>query len=191
MEVVRSVSQIVRVLRRLEPVVVTAVHVPDRQRVELLGRNVVEAGDAHRNIVAADLLDVAVAEHRHAAGPAKAVVILLGVELVVAELAFARQQAEIRRLDHHAPVALLGTDRAIAPARASLEVDVRLEADPAAVAAAVIGLLHRRPFSRLSWNNVRRAKQLRSTIGRRHLLRRLDLPEGGLIHSCWRFSWDP
>ena len=60
-------SEITGDLRRLEPVVVPAVHVPDRQPGELLGRDVVEAGHADRHEGAADLLDVAVAERRDAA----------------------------------------------------------------------------------------------------------------------------
>src|SRR3712207_7334586 len=49
---------------RLEPVVVAAVDEPERPLHQLLGRHVVERRDAHGDVVAADLGDMALAEHR-------------------------------------------------------------------------------------------------------------------------------
>src|SRR3712207_5176282 len=66
------------------------------------------------------------------------------VELVVAELLLARQQAKGIRLDDGVPVARLGADRAVAFVRALAQIDVGLELNRATVAASLVGLQHRR-----------------------------------------------
>jgi hypothetical protein len=104
--------------------------------------HVVERGDLDRDVVAADLLDVAALERAHAAAAAEQVVSLARPELVIAHHVLAAEEPEVFRLDQRVPVAGLGADRAVALARARLEIDVRLEPHRLAVAASVIGLLH-------------------------------------------------
>src|SRR5258707_13468013 len=104
--------------RRIPPVVVTAIHVFSRRLGELRRIEIVETGEVHRIISAADLLDVAVTERRDAAGLAEPVMAALGAELIVGQLAFAREQAKRLRLNDGAPVAPLGAARAVAPVRA-------------------------------------------------------------------------
>src|SRR3982074_2011268 len=113
-----------RLRRRIPPVVVTAIHVFDRRLAELRRVEIVETGEVHRIIGAADLLDVAVTERRDAAGLAEPVMAALGAELIVGQLAFAREQSKRLRLDDGAPVAPLSADRAVALARAGAQVEV-------------------------------------------------------------------
>src|SRR5215471_3383445 len=70
---------------------------------------------------------------------------LLAGELVVAELALTRDQAKVLRLERGVPGPLLGADRAVAASGARFQVDVGFEAHAAAMAAAVVGLLHADP----------------------------------------------
>lgn len=74
-------------------------------------------------------------------------VTLEGGELVVAEIVLAGQQTERIGLHRDVPGPLLRAHGAVAPPRALVEVDVRLEADTAAMTRAVIGRLHRAPSS--------------------------------------------
>src|SRR5262249_23014315 len=53
------------------------------------------------------------------------------------------KQAKRIGLDDRAPIAALPADRAIAAARTRSEIDIRREADSAAMAASLIGLQHR------------------------------------------------
>src|SRR5882672_8102654 len=140
-----------RLGRRIPPVVVTAIHVFDRRLGELRRVEIVETGEVHRIIGAADLLDVAVTERRDAAGLAEPVMAALGAELIVGQRAFAREQAKRLRLDDGAPVAPLGADRAVALARAGAQVEVGLVADFAAMAASLVGPGHRS----ISFNGLR------------------------------------
>src|SRR6185437_15184536 len=136
-------SKVAGHLGRVEPIVVAAIHVADGERGELGGAEVVERGQRHRDIVAADLLDMPPRKRTDSAGPAEQVMALLRAELVVAEIVLAREHAQILRLAADRPVALLGADRAVALARPGLEIEVSLEPHRAAMAAAVVGLLHR------------------------------------------------
>jgi hypothetical protein len=111
---------------------------------------IVETGEVHRIIGAADLLDVTVTEGRDAARPAEPVMAAHGAELIVGQFVFAREQAKRLQLDDGAPIASLGTDRAVALARAGAQVEVGLVADFAAMAASLVGPGHRSiPFSGL------------------------------------------
>jgi hypothetical protein len=114
--------------------------VTDRRLVELGRVEVVEAGELDRDEGAADLGHVAAAERVDAAGATKQVVALHLVEPVVGQFVLAGEQAEGVGLDQHRPVADLGAEAAVALAGAGGEIDVGLEADRAAVAAAVVGL---------------------------------------------------
>src|SRR5258708_38114123 len=98
-----------------------AIHVFDRRLGELRRIEIVETGEVHRIISAADLLDVAVTERRDAAGLAEPVMAAFGAELIVGQLAFAREQAKRLRLADGAPLAPLGADRAVALARAGAQ----------------------------------------------------------------------
>src|SRR5260370_37833472 len=110
-----------RLGRRVPPVVVTAVHVFDRRLGKLRRIEIVETGEVDRIIGAADLLDVAMPECRDAAGLAKLVMGALGAELIIGQLALACEQAKRLRFDRGAPVAPLGTDRAVALASAGAQ----------------------------------------------------------------------
>src|SRR5258707_3661480 len=132
-----------RLGRRIPPVVVTAIHVLDWRLREFRRVEIVETGEVHRIIGAADLLDVAMTERRDAAGLAEPVMAVVGTELIVGQLAFAREQSKRLRLDDGAPVAPLGADRAVALARAGVQVEVGLVADFAAMAASLVGPGHR------------------------------------------------
>ena len=66
-----------RLGRRIPPVVVTAIHVFDRRLGKFRRIEIVETGEVHRIIGAADLLDVTVTEGRDATGPAEPVMPLL------------------------------------------------------------------------------------------------------------------
>ncbi len=66
-----------------------------------------------------------------------------GAELVVADASlFTGQAGNPRGLIFDAPVAALPADRAIALAGTGLQVDISFIADPAAMAASVVSLLH-------------------------------------------------
>src|SRR4030095_8689010 len=106
------------------------------------GINAIEAGKLDRDIVATDFLDVPGLEGTHTAVLAEQVCALATAEAVITERLLAGQQAKLMRLDHRAPVARLGANRAIALARALREVDVGFEADGAAVTAAVVCPFH-------------------------------------------------
>src|SRR2546427_4425505 len=134
--------QVARLRRRVPPGIVSPVEVLER-RVDHLGRlDVVERGHVDGDVLAADLLDVAFAEGPHAAMLAEQMVRALRAELVVREIALAREQAEVFGLDDHAPIAHLRAIAAIAAAGAGAEIDIGFVADGAAVAAAGVGLLH-------------------------------------------------
>src|SRR5690348_4969828 len=124
------------------PAVIPAVEILHRRLHKLGGIEIVKAGKIDRDIGAAHCLDVTVAICRHPAIGAEAMMPGEGSELIVADACFLAQQAEILWLDVRAPVAELPADRAIALSRPGLNVDIGLVADPAAMAASVIGLLH-------------------------------------------------
>lgn len=135
-------SQMPRLLRLLPPIVVAPVEIGDRPLDDLVDARVIEAHHVDRVVEPARLRDVGPMVGVHAAMPAEQVMHAVRVELVVGELALARDETERLGPDARAPEALLRADRAIALAGAGGEVDVRLEADRAAMAAAVIGLEH-------------------------------------------------
>ena len=72
--------------------------------------------------------------------------------LVVGQLAFAGDKAECFRARLHGPQPHLGADRAVAFPRTGSDVDIRLEADGAAMATAGIGLQGHRFASTASQN---------------------------------------
>src|SRR5688572_2891280 len=135
-------SQVAGHGRRPVPVVVPAVLVLHRCAGQLLGGCIVEARDIHRIERAAQLLDVGVAERLGAALLAEPVVDGVAAELVVRQRLLALLEPERRRHHDRLPEAILAAGRAVALAGALGEVDLAGEADRAAMAAAMIGLLH-------------------------------------------------
>ena len=85
----------------------------------------------------------AVAEGPEATALAEHAVALHRAELIVGKLARAGEQTKRRGLDVRAPIARLVADRAIAFAGARRKIDIRLEANIAAVAASCVGHQHR------------------------------------------------
>src|SRR5262249_1501535 len=127
---------VARDLRRRAPRVVRAVGVADRDRGELLGREV-EHGEVDRVELAAHLWQVAAFRERaHTARPAEVEVQepLVAV-LVVDELIGARDDLERARLDQREPEPVLAAERAVA-ARGAREIEVGAKADRAAVTAS-------------------------------------------------------
>src|SRR5258705_11028101 len=94
----QSALKVSRLGRRIPPVVVAPVEKSDRCTGELRWIDVVERGEIDRDVVAADLLDVPAPERAHAAMAAEQVMTVPRRELVVAELAIAREQPERIRL---------------------------------------------------------------------------------------------
>src|SRR6185503_3190693 len=139
-------SQVPRLRRCLEPVVVATVHIAHGGGGKLGGIEIVEAGEVDGIVGAADRLDIAIAEGSEAAGGAEAVMRAHGAKLVVGEVGFAGDQPEGLGLDDGAPVSPLGADRAVALPGAGGEVKVDLEPHLAAVAASVKSLHHRLAF---------------------------------------------
>src|SRR4051812_34000953 len=84
-----------RLGRRVPPIVVAAIHVADRGRDKVCGIEVVQSRDADGDIVAANLLDIAVAIDVDAAIAAETVMALHRVELIVAERILAGEEPEI------------------------------------------------------------------------------------------------
>src|SRR5690606_28095406 len=135
-------SQVPGLGRRVPPIVVEAVEVGHR-RGEQLGRvEVVEGGDVDRDVGAVVPLGrVDEAVRPGAAVLAEAAVPDLGARAVVAQLLLAPAGAEVGDRDLHAPPAPLPAAGAVALAGALREVDVGLELDPLADAAAAVGAL--------------------------------------------------
>src|SRR5262245_48450668 len=121
-------SEVPRLGGRRLPVVVAPIGVAHGGACELPNVHIVEASNINGVKVAAEDIEVAAAEGVHAAVTAEQVVHAVGAELVVRERCLIRQQAERLGLEHDAPVAGLGANRAIALAGARAEVDLRLEA---------------------------------------------------------------
>src|SRR6185436_19720047 len=132
---VRS-SQVARLRRRRLHVVVPHVEVLHRGVDQLLRVDVVQAVHAHRELA------VALREGAHPALGAEAVMQRLPAELVVGERLLAGKQAEVARGHRREPRSRLEADRAVALERALGEVEAGLETHRAAVAAALVGLLH-------------------------------------------------
>src|SRR6185436_8764910 len=129
---------------RLPPLVVATVGEAHGRRGQLGGVGIVEAGELHRNVFAADFRDVAAFERTHTAVFAEQVLPLFAAEAVVAQCIGARQETEGVGFDERTPVADLGAEAAITFAGALRQVDVGFEANCTAVTAAVIGLFHLR-----------------------------------------------
>src|SRR5687768_16686881 len=86
---------------------------------------------------------MAAAERLDAALPAKEMVNVLAAELVVAELAFALQDAEVFLARDRFPEPALGAHRTIAAAGAFGGIELAFKSHGAAVAAALMELFHR------------------------------------------------
>src|SRR5258708_13659272 len=120
----------------MHPVIAAPVGIIHWQVRQFGVRDVVQAGNIDRDEVASDFRNVSATEWLQAASTAEKMVALQGAELIVREKLRARQQAERRRFDEHAPVARLPANRAVALAGARREIGLPLEADAAAMATA-------------------------------------------------------
>src|SRR3954463_6711195 len=123
-------------------VVVQHVEIAHRRARELFRRHAIEAIHAHGDDVGT--LGVrAAGERPYAARGAEHMVQALLAKLVFAQRLLAGQQVEVRgRYEGH-PGARLEAARAVALERALRKVDRRLVAHRAAMAAPLVGLLHR------------------------------------------------
>src|SRR5688572_24722726 len=142
------ISEVPRLGRRCVPLVVLAVLILERRGRKLSRRRVIEAGEVDP-VELAQLFGLAMAERLDAAAAAEHVADDAAAELVLRHGVGALQQPEGVGLDDRLPEPALGADRAVALAGALREVDVAGEADGAAMAAAVIGLVHGRTYSGL------------------------------------------
>src|SRR6186713_2579726 len=122
--------------RRVEPVVVPPVVVAHRRIHQLRETRVVEARKVDGEVFATDLRNVSVPEGMHSAISAERVMHRLRVEAVVHQRFAARGEPEGIRLHDGTPEPQLCADRAVALARAGVDVDIRFEAYVAAVAAS-------------------------------------------------------
>jgi hypothetical protein len=134
-----SWSQMPRLGGLVPPVIVAAVEIFQRRRDQFGGCRIVEGGELDGHEVAAHFLDMAATECPHAAIAAKQMVHAAGAELIVAERVGTGRETEGVGLDGDAPIARLGADRAVAPAGATRQIEIRLIADSTAMAASVIG----------------------------------------------------
>src|SRR3546814_13784458 len=105
-----------------------------RQRRHLGGRQIVQASDRHRNIGAADLLDIAMAERRHAARLAEDMMCAVRSELIVGQRGGVAEQAKRHGLRLPVPTSLFRAERTIELAPSRRKVHVGFCLDGAAVA---------------------------------------------------------
>src|SRR3954470_19938016 len=126
----------------VEPIVVAPVHVAHGSREQLRGRQIVEGRERDGDVVAADLLDMAVRVHPHTAVLAKdGGVVAPRTEAIFTGALLAGEQAERAGLDPHRPAPHFPAVAAVALAGPLREVEIRFEAEFSAVTAPVIGLL--------------------------------------------------
>lgn len=136
-------SEVAVLCRRIPPCVVSAVRVAHWGLDKGGGIEVVEGGEIDGDEIAAELLHVAPHEGADAAVPAEGVVNQgAGPNSIVGERILSSQEPEGLGADDGAPMAGLPADRAVALSRTGREIERRLVAYPAAVAAPPIGLLH-------------------------------------------------
>ena len=134
-------SKMAEVKWRLVPVVVTTIHILDRNPRELFLGNIV---DTH-NIDADHFPNrrvVANTKSPHTAMFAKIVMVLFGVEQILYKVGFALKNVERFRLGDHGPETRAPADRAITTIGVLRQIDRCFEFDCAAVATAVIGFEH-------------------------------------------------
>src|SRR5678815_3651311 len=134
--------------RSVEPVVVATIHVADRRGCERGRRQVVECRQHHRDVVSADLLDVAVRVEANTTVLAEHMTVLAALpKAVLADLILPSEQPECVGLDADRPVAHLPAVAAVALASALGEIEIRLEADRTTVTASSIRLVrHAEPL---------------------------------------------
>lgn len=126
------------------PVVVAPVNLSDGNPRKLFVRDIFKAAKVD-SVHFADGRFIADTEGAHAAVLTEIVVILLGVEQLLGELRFARQQAEALRLHHGRPKARSPADGAIAAIGSLRKIDVCRKLDRATVATAMVCLQHAAP----------------------------------------------
>src|SRR6266851_3302932 len=138
------ISQMSDFARRCGPVVMPAVLIGDRRRRQRVIRGIVEASKVDR-VEIADPRELALPERLDAAAAAEAMADAPAAEPILREKVLAAEQPEGVRHRDDLPETRFRADRAVASAGFLREVDIGLEANGAAVAAAGIGLPHRAP----------------------------------------------
>jgi len=128
-------------LRRALPSVVFPVDVSDGQFCELLVGDVIEARDVD-SVHLADRRFVSDAECPYAAVLAEIVEVLPGIEQILGQFRFTRQQAEAFGSRNCGPEACPPADGAVAAISALRQIQVGFECDGAAMTAAMIGFQH-------------------------------------------------
>src|SRR3984893_670763 len=137
-------SKVARLRRRLVPGVVFAVLVLDRLGRHLLRRRTVQAGDIDGIKDAAQRLHIALAERLDAAAPAERMAYGTAAEAIIGQRILALQQPECILPGDGFPEPTLGAHRAIAATRTLGWIDLAFKTHGAAMAAASVGVLHRK-----------------------------------------------
>jgi hypothetical protein len=123
------------------PFVITTVDIGDGSARELFIRNVLQAAQVNSEHLS-DWGFSPDTEGSNTAVLAKVVMVLLGVEPVLSQLGFARQQPEAIGTCHGWPKACSPTDGAVASVGALSQIDVRFKLDGATMATAMVRLQH-------------------------------------------------
>jgi hypothetical protein len=131
-----------RFLRRIPPIVVAAIGIFHRRLCQVCWIQVVKACEAYRIIGPANLLDVAIAKRTHPACLAEAVMSAHCAELVISEVVRAGNEPEIFRFDLRGPASTFRAYGTIALACTRTQIQVGLETNCAAMAAALVRSLH-------------------------------------------------
>ena len=126
-----------RFRRRLVPDVIASVQVSDGRGGQFRFRRIIQASNVD-TVEFPPARRHAGAERAYAAMPAKEMLVGLAEELVQRQRAPPGQQAERFGLDDGGPEARLDADGTIAAQRTLAQIDIGLEADFAAMAAAVV-----------------------------------------------------
>lgn len=139
-------SHMVGELRRALPTVVAPVNVCDGNPCELFIGDVDEAPDIDA-VHLADRSFIANSEAAHATVSADVVMILPGIEQILRQISFSREQAEAFWLCHGYPLASPTTYGTVAAIGTLRQIEVGLERNGAAVAATLVCLQHHRTFT--------------------------------------------
>jgi hypothetical protein len=133
--------QVAKELGDTLPPVVAAIDVSDGNACQLLVRDVVQAPDVD-SVHLSDWRFSSDSKGSHAAVLAEVVVVLPGIEKILGQLRFPRQQAKAAFPRNGGPEAGSPADGAVAPIRALRKVEIGFELDCATVTAAMVGFQH-------------------------------------------------
>lgn len=127
--------------RLVLPMIVPAVLILDRSRQQGLRCQVIEAGQIDR-VERAHVCRFAAAKRLDTAGSAEKMCDCFATEAVFGQVIASCSHAQGACVNEGLPEAALCTGRAVAFARPLIKIDIRFEADCAAMTTAVKGLLH-------------------------------------------------